>query len=128
MNMNRNLSLEQHILAEIEELERRMAELELEKVGLQRVLMRLKKENVSSHEVGRRNSIDRVLVEARLLEQLRHEKTALSSSRLYEIAKGVHPDLKESTFRSHLHRMKMKNMIRNVGSRRGVWVAFDADR
>lgn len=124
---HRGPSLESRILAQIAELERHVAGLLQEKAGLQRVLTRLRRERAGGQEVGRRNSVDRVLVEARLLDYLRRENRAIPSSELYEAAKEVHPRLKETTFRSHLHRMKQKNIIGNAGHRRGVWVALGSD-
>jgi len=125
MSDDQNYFLERRLLNEIAQLERKIAELELERDGLKRVLTRVKRENLAAHEVGRRNSVDRVLIESRLLEYLRHAGRAVSSGELYNVAKNINPKLKETTFRSHLHRMKKKNMIANAKFKRGMWIAFD---
>ena len=127
MNEKQNDWYERRILKDIEEIESRIKALEAEKIGLQRVLTRLRKETVSSREVGRRNSINRVLVEAQILERLKANKKATPSQDLFDAAKAVIFYLKESTFRSYLSRMKKKGLIKNQGSQRGIWVLDKSD-
>ena len=116
---------ERRILNDIKEIESRIRELESEKLGLQRVLTRLRRESVSTKEVGRRNSIDRVLIERQVLEYLRARKKPARAWEIYNAAKEVSFSLKENTFRSYLHRMKKSGLIKNPGGQRGLWMSID---
>ena len=122
MSEKRNEWYEQRILKDIEEIETRIRELETEKLGLKRTLMRLRREDIASKEVRRKDSINRILIEKRILEELKSNKNYLNSKELYHVSRSVVFDLNENTFRSHLHRMKKRGLIKNFKNKRGLWI------
>lgn len=109
------------LLREMEEIRQRIAELEQERQALQRLLVRARQENITLGEVGRKNSLDRAVIEQKVCDELRTAGKPLRSFELIRLARSVVHNLKDSTFRSHLHRMKKRGLIRNSKNRAGVW-------
>jgi predicted transcriptional regulator of viral defense system len=58
-------------------------------------------------------------VEQRVLAALEQATKPMTSSQLFSVARLANFELKENTFRTHLHRMKSKGLIENVS--RGRW-------
>ena len=113
--------LEDALVGELADLERQIGELQLQRAALQQVLLRVRRENASLRDVTRKNSLDRILIENRILEALKAAANPIPVRQLYVAARGVNPHLRSSTFRSHLHRLKQKGSI--VSSRtRGHWM------
>jgi hypothetical protein len=110
---------ERRLLREIEEIELRLKELTAERDALRRQLIKARWEGHYLRDVNRKNSASRVLVEQRVLLALSESTKPLKSKQLFEIACLASFALKENTFRTHLHRMKAKALIENVG--RGRW-------
>ena len=111
---------ETRLQREIEQIEARIRELTQEKTALQRQLMKARRENADLRDVNRKNSINRVMIENRVVEALKEFKKPLRTKDLYRFAQYVNFELNENTFRTILHRMKQKTMIEQAG-RRGVW-------
>ena len=108
--------LESRLLYELSTINRQIEELQAEKHGLERLIVRIRREDVANREVGRRNSARRILVEKAVIDRLIEAKgKTVSSGELYRAASEIEFNLKESTFRSHLHRMRMKGMIQRAG-------------
>lgn len=103
---------------DIQEIEREIKALQESKKTLQRLLMDSRGRGKSELVVKRRNSVDRVMVETAIRRAL-YGKTSVKSRDIYEHVKKVSHDLKHSTFRSYLHRMKENGLILQHG--RGAW-------
>jgi repressor of nif and glnA expression len=116
---------ERRLMGEIEELERRIKDLTQEKLALKRQLMKARRKDISLKDVSRKNSANRVMIESRILEALSENSKACYTELLYKEALRVNFELKENTFRTYLHRMKEKGLIRSVG--RGLWRLPEAE-
>lgn len=112
---------ELRLLAEMEKLNEKMAALQAEKAALERILIKLRRENAAQREITRINSIDRLLVEKQVLDFLKQKDGPAATAKLYTYVRITIPELKENTFRSQLHRMKNRGVIVSVKDKRGVW-------
>lgn len=110
---------ELRLLRELEAIESRIKALEQEKAALQRQLLKARWERSELRDVNRKNSGNRVLVEQRVLEELRKTEKSLSINKLFQSASSVNYELKQSTFRTYLHRLKSKGLVENPS--RGMW-------
>lgn len=104
---------EKRISREIEEIEARIRSLSLEKTALQRQLAKARADRTGIQSVTRKNSLNRVLAENSVIEYLR-DKGRASTAQLFRHAQLTNFDLKEPTFRTYLHRMKRKDMIKTA--------------
>lgn len=102
---------EKRLSREIEEIEARVKSLNHERTVLQRQLAKARADRTGIQSVTRKNSLNRVLAENSVVEFLK-EKERASTTQLYRNAQLTNFDLKEATFRTYLHRMKRKDMIR----------------
>lgn len=109
---------EARIQRDIQEIEREIIRLRDSKEVLQRLLMEARRRDGFRPPVKRRNSVDRVMIETAIRRAL-YGKASVKSRDIYEEVKKVSSDLKHSTFRSYLHRMKEKGLILQHG--RGAW-------
>jgi superfamily II RNA helicase len=110
---------ERRLQQEIEAIELKLKELTAERDALRRQLIKARWENHHLRDVSRKNSASRVLVEQRVLAALEQATKPMTSSQLFSVARLANFELKENTFRTHLHRMKSKGLIENVS--RGRW-------
>ncbi|PQA87983.1 hypothetical protein [Hyphococcus luteus] len=113
--------VEQRLLSELEEIRKQISALEAEHASIERLLVKLRRENVAKREVTRTNSIDRLLVETQVVEFLKESGRPVPTSKLYNYARVTVRELKENTFRSQLHRMKKRGLIYSPKGRRGEW-------
>jgi len=114
--------LEAQILAELAEIEQKIGDLVTERTALQRMLTRVRQKNLGNKDVTRRNSYDRILVEDQILDALKDAAgSPLTVRELYARAKATIYQLKDSTFRSHLHRMKQRGLVK-PSNIRGRWL------
>lgn len=120
--MNNALStyFEQRLQREIEEIDTRIRDLTAEKLALQRQLMKARREVSGLTDVNRKNSVTRIMIENRVLDALRNSPKPLGSKALLMEAMHVDFQLKATTFRTHLHRLKEKGVIASAGQR-GFW-------
>lgn len=116
-------TIEAQLLRQLSIIEEKMFELEQEKKSVQRIIMRVRREDVARKDVSRKNSVDRVMVEEKILKTLRDNSKAIRTSILFSAAQQVNFNLKKNTFRSHLHRMKNKGQISS--SDHGYWTIND---
>ena len=122
MTTDENLSFfEKRILADLEGIEQRLRELTIEKNALIRQLARARAEREGLQFSVRKNSMNRVLAENSVLKSLREKDGELNFNTLYLNAKDTNFDLKESTFRTYLNRMKEKGLIGPSRKYRGHW-------
>lgn len=121
MRTNPENQAEQRLLLELEDIQKRIASLEAERASLERLLVKLRRENLTKHEVTRSNSIDRIMVEKQTLEFLEKFDRPVPTAKIYNYVRITIPELKENTYRSHLHRMKKRGLINSPKGRRGIW-------
>jgi hypothetical protein len=120
--------LEKVILSEIADLDRKRNELEKERYHLERMLLRVRKENLSNVDVTRKNSLGRVLIENAITEYIKSAKGKnVASNQLFAAVRLKDPRIKESTFRSHLHRMKAKGTILRANTISSCWLLPETD-
>lgn len=103
----------------VEEVDTRIKELQDEKNALLRQLQAARWESDNLKDVNRKNSGTRVMVERRVLDALQVAKKPVSSDVLYREALKANFELKNATFRTHLHRMKAKGLLLSAGW--GLW-------
>lgn len=109
--------LEDSIARRISEIDKKIKELSADRVALERLLLDARREHAAKTEAVRRNSGKRILVENRILKTLRQSSVPVSNRHLYLSARAAVFDLKESTFRSHIKRMKDSGKIVPTGKR-----------
>jgi len=109
------------ILAEIEDITARIRDLNNQKQSLEQVLVRARQKDalIQRTDVTRRNSVNRVLVEGAILKSLESAQKPVTVKSLLLDARLMVPTLLETTFRSHLFRMKARGMIEQAGF--GKW-------
>lgn len=125
MNETTPSGYELRLLRELEDVEGRIRELQQEKLALQRQLLKARWERNALRDVSRKNSGNRVLVEQRILEELKGSQRSLPLYRLLQAARAVNHEIKDATFRTYLHRLKAKGLIENPV--RGAWRLVKTD-
>jgi hypothetical protein len=118
---------ERRLLREIEDVESKIRDLQVERASLQRLLASARGREKMLPFVRRKNSFDRVVVETAVLDALRNSHKPMRSADLYRQALASTHGLKESTFRSHLHRLKQREQIENPRGVRGLWQLVASD-
>ncbi len=93
-------------------------------MALRRLLARARATDGFNRTVNRKNSLDRVTVEAIVIEALK-EAGHLNSSELKRRLSAAMDSVNENTFRSYLHRMKLAGQIAQYRKQRGVWTVVD---
>ncbi|MEJ6391134.1 hypothetical protein [Gymnodinialimonas ulvae] len=111
---------EKRLTRELEDIETKIQGLEDERRALSRQLAKARAEREGLKFTTRKNSANRVLAENAILQTLRESKSAVSTQVLFREARLTNFDLKETTFRSYLHRMKKRGDIRTSGGV-GYW-------
>jgi DNA-binding transcriptional ArsR family regulator len=105
-------AFESGLVRQLADIERKITELSGERDALKRLIVRVRRQNMLQRDVTRKNSLDRILIENRILEVLREAgDEAVYARELFAQARNIHYQLKETTFRSHLHRLKSKGLI-----------------
>lgn len=113
--------IEESIIRQIADIELSIRDLNDEKAALQRLLLRTRREDITRREVTRKNSVNRILVEDKILELLAHSTKPVSGPDLYSAAKTVIVDLNKNTFRSRLMRMKNRGALERVEGYKSLW-------
>lgn len=106
---------------EIEDIETKIKELTQEQAALKRQLVKAKRDTALLDGVTRKNSATRIMVENRILAVLKNSEQSLSSARLFREALFVDFQMNHNTFRTYLHRMKNRGLIKLSG-KSGMWV------
>lgn len=112
-------AFEERLYIAIAKINDEIKDLLRDKSALERQLIIARRENTDIRDVSRKNSIDRVMIEKRVILALGGNKTK-STYALYKEAKEINFNLKENTFRTQLHRMKNKGIIEKA-ERNGKW-------
>ena len=115
--------LEQRLIREIEGVDQQIRGLQEQRRMLETLLLKARRENVATRTVSRRNSVGRILVETVIIEALKAAKRPLNNFELHQAVRLRDPTVKDTTFRSHLHRLARRDQIVRVPGRRGVWKA-----
>jgi hypothetical protein len=118
-------SAEALLLTQLAGIERQIADLERQRFTLQRLVIRVRQQGLSTQDVTRKNSFDRIMAENAIVTVL---SSAPGGSRpgyvsMDEIHREVRlavPTIKPTTFRSYLHRMKERGLIEQSDPR-GHW-------
>ncbi|MFX4813508.1 hypothetical protein ABTB60_18915, partial [Acinetobacter baumannii] len=95
---------ERQLTSRLVEIAERITELSEEQRVLQRMLERVRREQIPNVEVTRKNSHQRVIAEASILRSLEAGEPK-SVRALFLDAQLLVPQLKGATFRSYLHRL-----------------------
>lgn len=112
---------ERRILRELEEIEYKLKELNEDREALKRQLIKARSENNSLKDVSRKNSANRIIIENYIVEYLKNNNNPITSKKLYDLSKTKISDLKYNSFRTILHRMKEKGIIKNKSW--GLWIS-----
>jgi hypothetical protein len=118
MTENESAAAEARLTREIAEIDRTVSELLQRRRALESTILKLKREDLAAKEVTRKNSINRILVEKSILDQLQSGRF-VSSRSLYMNAQASFYFLNNSTFRSYVRRMKERGLIES--NRVGNW-------
>src|SRR5947209_8511156 len=116
--------LENHLLAQITSIEQEMSKLATERDTLRDILLKVRRENSTLHDVTKKNSFDRILIESRIMNLLKAASKPVPTSRLWWAAQEINPRLRNTTFRSYLHRLKSKQLIES--ETHGFWLARES--
>lgn len=112
------------LLKRLGEIERAINDLEGERDALRRLIVKVRRENLWQRDVTRKNSVNRILVESEILEYVASFRTkAIGSQSILTHLHKTHTTLKDATFRSYLHRLHARGLIRPRS--RGHWVHRD---
>ena len=112
---------EQRLIKELAEIDARIAELQIERRSVERLLIRARRETMAGHDVTRKNSLSRALIEMAVIDALTKAKASMRTRDLFLIARDVDFSLKDVTFRSHLHRMKLRGLLKSIPNNSGWW-------
>lgn len=119
--------IETSITQQIAALDKQIRELHEERHALERLLLKVRREKVLQRDVSRTNSVTRIMVEEQILKTLGLAHKPLSAAQIYrDVATLIH-ELKQSTFRSHLKRMKDKGLIKQKLGHGGRWYLPDSE-
>ncbi|MGN6210510.1 hypothetical protein [Asticcacaulis sp.] len=110
-NLNADNGAEQSILQQIQAIDLHISELNSERRALERLLLKVRRTDLTVKDVSRKNSVDRIIIENSILERLKSSKNPVSARNLLKAAKKVSPELKDGTFRSYLTRMADRELI-----------------
>ena len=113
-------TLEKEILSHIDSIDREINKLRSEKIKAERMLFRARRDRQGIRDVNRKNSINRVIVETRIVKVLELSKTHMAIKQIYKDVLNIDSSMKKTTFRSHMHRLACKGVIVNSGTR-GYW-------
>lgn len=117
---NQMSPLERALTQELSEVEARIKELQDEAAALRRQIGKAAAKRHGLEFASRKNSLNRVLAENSVIEALRDAQGPLSNDSLFKKARLTNTSLKPNTFRTYLHRMKLRGAILTA-RRAGEW-------
>ena len=117
---NQMSPLERVLTQELSDVEARIKELQDEAAALRRQIGKAAAKRQGFEFASRKNSLNRVLAENSVIEALREAPGPLSSDTLFNKARMTNPSLKPNTFRTYLHRMKLRGALLTA-RRAGEW-------
>jgi len=115
---------ERRLLDEVKKVDREISSLQDQRNALVKLLARARAERHAERDMTilRSSSIDRIAIETKILQVLEKNKKPTAAKEIYSSVLSSFPGLKESTFRSHLHRLKNKQRIHPAKRQRGFWM------
>lgn len=112
--------LERQLLLQISAKAREIADLQAEKATLERLLYKARKREVADREVTRSNSIGRLMAEGAIMDKIdASPRFGVQVATLEIAAREAVPGMGQSTFRSHIRRLRERGLIESPA--RGVW-------
>ena len=120
-------SYERGLMNELAELDARIVRLKQQRETVVGMLAKARARRSVGDTVDRKNSVSRLLVETLVLEALGASEGAMRSAELLMHVQRAMPGLKNTTFRSHIHRMRLQGLIKNHNNQRGRWIACTKD-
>ena len=114
-------NIENTITRQIALINQQISDLNAERGVLERLLLKARRENIAHRDVVRKNSINRILVEDNILNTLKNSSKPMTARDLYAVVRHVVYNLKSTTFRSHLRRMKDRGIIQQRSGYGGQW-------
>ena len=117
--------IEGMLLTRLAGIERQIADLERERYAIQRLITKVRHENLTGQGITRKNSFDRIIAETAILAVLRREvgnknRGFVRAGEVQNQIRHVVVNIKDVTFRTYLHRMKEKGLIEQSYPR-GSW-------
>jgi DNA-binding transcriptional ArsR family regulator len=102
------------LLDELSRIDEEIARLSSEREQTRRLIERIRRRELSSVSVTRRNSIDKIIAEDAIIKILKSNNMPMKVRAIKErlIAGGI--DLKPATLRSHLFRLREQNKIQKI--------------
>lgn len=113
-------ALEDQIIVQMNSIDKEITKLREERSRLERMLWRARRNRNNIRDVNRVNSLDRVIIESRILQVLRSSKSSVPTKSILHSVIMTNYKINESTFRSHIHRLSKKGLIIQEGGR-GNW-------
>lgn len=115
--------LAERLEAEIRAIDKKIAQHQAERQALVFILERTRSEAFSAVGTARKSSFGKAVVEQEILLVLRRRAGPVSNADLLAAARTVKYNLMPATFRTHLHRLKTRGLIKNdTAAGRGYWV------
>jgi hypothetical protein len=109
-------------LAEIAEIDRRIASLVELRDGLKRVFVNASKSDFADPPHTQMNDTRRTMIEHVVVEMLaKADGYCLKTKELFDGARTISAHLKYVTFRSYLHRLKRRGVISSENTEYGSW-------
>ena len=105
------------LIAELSRVEKSMTDMENERAALQRLLFRIRGEQIVQTDVTRKNSFRRILIETKIVEILTSARKPVPSQMLLSGARAITHDLNNNTFRSYLLRLKKRGVIIHLNTK-----------
>ena len=112
-------SLEKQIISQLADVAKRIAELTEEQRTLQRILEGVRRRTIPNLDVTRKNSHQRIIVEDAIMRSFASTPGRRTVASLHLDVRLTLPEIKPSTFRTYLHRMARRGLLRPDGERGG---------
>jgi hypothetical protein len=113
--------LETRLLNELARIDHDIRNLQSERASVERLLLKVRRENIARIGVTRKNSAGRLLIEKAILDRLKVQTKPIKTEKLLRDVRSIDPTVKDATFRSYLHRLKARGAIEDVQSMHGYW-------
>lgn len=121
-NSQNSAAFEAQLHDQIGQIGRQISKLVAEREALKRVLVRLYNDQALHHTLQRPKGHQQLVVETRILDIFRAAEGAPVSCRdLLADLRKAHPELKDATFRTYLHRLQKRSLIAPQQGLRGHW-------
>lgn len=117
-------TMERFFLGKLQEINSKIDQLSREKQVVSKMLLDIRKQNLR-REVSRSNSVDRIMIENKIIEYLQERNTYANWKDIYKFTISTMITLNESSFRTHLHRLKLRGIITHSLKHKGWKIEKD---